>query len=145
MKWCFLFLNLFFSILLFGQNDFQIKSADKEAKKISRELSANQIQKIQIENIYLTRFEQQNQIFADFNLSSSEKFLKNSAIYYASYAEINKILDNTQKQKLSNIIVPQDVILQQFLNPKEGQLLSKEEMFYVKMSWKYVLTPNNTQ
>jgi len=145
MKWCFLFLKLFFSIILVGQDDFQIKSMDKEAKKISRDLSANKIQKIQIDDIYKNRFELQTQIFSDNNLNPMEKFLKNAAVYFGSYAEINKILDSTQKQKLSNIIVPQDVMLRQFFNSKEGQLLSKEEIYFVTVSWKNVLTPNNTQ
>lgn len=145
MKWCFLFLKLFFSIILVGQDDFQIKSMDKEAKKISRDLSANKIQKIQIDDIYKNRFELQTQIFSDNKLNPMEKFLKNAAVYYGSYAEINIILDSTQKQKLSNIIVPQDVMLRQFFNSKEGQLLSKEEIYFVTMSWKNVLTPNNTQ
>jgi len=145
MKWCFLFLQLFFSIILVGQDDFQIKSMDKEAKKISRDLSANKFQKIQIDDIYKNRFELQTQIFSDNNLNPMEKFLKNAAVYFGSYAEINKILDSTQKQKLSNIIVPQDVMLRQFFNSKEGQLLSKEEIYFVTVSWKNVLTPNNTQ
>lgn len=145
MKWCFLFFNLFFSIIVAGQDNFKIKSLDKETKKISRELSANQNQKVQIDKIFKTRFELQTQIISDTNLNSIEKFLKNSALYYGSYAEINNILDNTQKQKLLNIIFPQDLILKQFLNSKEGQLLSKEEIFYVTMSWKNVITPNNTQ
>jgi len=145
MKWCFLFLQLFFSIILVGQDDFQIKSMDKEAKKISRDLSANKFQKIQIDDIYKNRFELQTQIFSDNNLNPMEKFLKNVAVYFGSYAEINKILDSTQKQKLSNIIVPQDVMLRQFFNSKEGQLLSKEEIYFVTVSWKNVLTPNNTQ
>lgn len=144
MKWCFLIIVFFNSLFVGGQTNVIIKSVEKESKSISRILSADSFQKKQIQNILSKRFDSQNLINNNPDLNPLQKFIKNSSLYYGTFAEIKNILSLSQIQKISTIIIEQDVLLQKFLDSTEAKALTKEEIYYLKMSWNNVLTPNNT-
>ncbi len=136
------FIYLLFFLLVSQIAVGQVFSFDYKVKKERRsldqalDLSKAQLQKVEAILTQSKRMAEEEWVVSD--KKEVSEFLKVSALYYDMHKTINQILEEGQREKHKNLIIPKDVFFENYINSAHGKLLSKEEMSQLINAWKHL-------
>lgn len=113
--------------------DFKV---NKERRSLDQALDLSKDQAQRVEAI-LTK----SKIMAQEGLGIYEnqevaEFLKEVALYFDMHEAINQVLEEGQKEKHKNLVIPKDVFLENYLKSTRGKKLNKEEKSELLNAWK---------
>lgn len=134
------FIYLLFFFLVSQIADGQVFSFDfkvsKERRLLDQALDLNKAQVQQVEAILTKSKRMAKEGLVVSERKEVSEFLKEAALYYGMHKTINHILEEGQKEKHKNLIVPKDVFFENYINSAHGKLLNKEEMSQLINAWK---------
>jgi len=134
------FIYLLFFFLVSQIADGQVFSFDfkvsKERRLLDQALDLNKAQVQQVEAILTKSKRMAKEGLVVSERKEVSEFLKEAALYYGMHKTINQILEEGQKEKHKNLIVPKDVFFENYINSAHGKLLNKGEMSQLINAWK---------
>lgn len=134
------FVYLFFFFLIghyaIGQAlEFDFK-VNKERRRMVQLLDLNKEQAQRVEDILTKSKKMAQEALALSENVGVEEFLKGVAFYFDMHEAIDRLLDESQREKHKNLIIPKDVFLKNYLDSAQGLQLNKKEMSQLLSAWK---------
>lgn len=136
MRIVYLFFFFLIGHLATGQAlEFDFK-VNKERRRMVQLLDLNKEQAQRVEDILTKSKKMAQEALALSENVGVEEFLKGVAFYFDMHEAIDRLLDESQREKHQNLIIPKDVFLKNYLDSAQGLQLNKKEMSQLLSAWK---------
>jgi hypothetical protein len=136
MRIVYLFFFFLIGHLATGQAlEFDFK-VNKERRRMVQLLDLNKEQAQRVEDILTKSKKMAQEALALSENVGVEEFLKGVAFYFDMHEAIDRLLDESQREKHKNLIIPKDVFLKNYLDSAQGLQLNKKEMSQLLSAWK---------
>lgn len=136
MRIVYLFFFFLIGHLAIGQAlEFDFK-VNKERRRMVQLLDLNKEQAQRVEDILTKSKKMAQEALALSENVGVEEFLKGVAFYFDMHEAIDRLLDESQREKHQNLIIPKDVFLKNYLDSAQGLQLNKKEMSQLLSAWK---------
>jgi hypothetical protein len=136
MRIVYLFFFFLIGHLATGQAlEFDFK-VNKERRRMVQLLDLNKEQAQRVEDILTKSKKMALEALALSENVGVEEFLKGVAFYFDMHEAIDRLLDESQREKHKNLIIPKDVFLKNYLDSAQGLQLNKKEMSQLLSAWK---------